>query len=571
MDRIGMFALVVVLVGCSGSPGGTGSSSPESGVSETSAAQNRPAPVHYTPVLTAPVAPAHARYLADAFTFSPLSDGGVPAPKTAVIGSRVARFYPLSILRTLKKAAAARITTNDIPRDTSTGWYSKDWTMDELKSLPEGDPIPFGTILPLFAGEDGEVSGPLYHLFGFQGNFNRFYKTNFGGKDGFVFGADLYGLQQTPLQNQIASELYLTAGKPQVFHAVTGLGALSNPVVEKLSQDRLAFQSTTLQRDYSLGPTNPDDLVSCYQRLVPWGGHNYQTIFLTTDLAAHAQHLVFDRMLQHVEETQLEPRLKTLVEGLVDAVGQWQKDHASADPWPATSTLKRENGSRVTQTVRKMIVNAARRMFNAISFGVFWRFAPSMRWIIRSRNPPPGSAVNRTTSQSDRTRVPPVTALRSPPDSRITGALSPVMALSSTEAIPSITSPSAGITSPASTRNVSPCCSTVEVTTSNGIPWRAPCASLFAIVCLRAFLSPSAWAFPLPSASASEKFAKSTVNQSQSDTVPIYHAGASPCPPRACTQSPVVRTLPTSTTNITGLRAMLRGLSFFSESTIARL
>ena len=35
-----------------------------------------------------------------------------------------------------------------------------------------------------------------------------------------------------------------------------------------------------------------------------------------------------------------------------------------------------------------------------------------------------GSAVTRTTSQSDSTRVPPVTALRSPPDSRITGALS---------------------------------------------------------------------------------------------------------------------------------------------------
>ena len=39
-------------------------------------------------------------------------------------------------------------------------------------------------------------------------------------------------------------------------------------------------------------------------------------------------------------------------------------------------------------------------------------------------------------------RVPPVTALRSPPLSRMTGALSPVMALSSTEATPSITSPS---------------------------------------------------------------------------------------------------------------------------------
>ena len=43
-------------------------------------------------------------------------------------------------------------------------------------------------------------------------------------------------------------------------------------------------------------------------------------------------------------------------------------------------------------------------------------------------------------------RVPPVTALRSPPDSRMTGADSPVIADSSTEATPSTTSPSPGIT-----------------------------------------------------------------------------------------------------------------------------
>ena len=62
----------------------------------------------------------------------------------------------------------------------------------------------------------------------------------------------------------------------------------------------------------------------------------------------------------------------------------------------------------------------------------------------------------RTMSQSDSTRVPPVTAMRSPPLSRMTGADSPVMALSSTEATPSITSPSPGIKSPASTSTTSP-------------------------------------------------------------------------------------------------------------------
>ena len=52
--------------------------------------------------------------------------------------------------------------------------------------------------------------------------------------------------------------------------------------------------------------------------------------------------------------------------------------------------------------------------------------------------------------------VPPVTAERSPPLSRITGADSPVIAASSTEATPSITSPSLGIRSPASTSTISP-------------------------------------------------------------------------------------------------------------------
>lgn len=71
--------------------------------------------------------------------------------------------------------------------------------------------------------------------------------------------------------------------------------------------------------------------------------------------------------------------------------------------------------------------------------------------IMRSRNVSPGLAVTCTTSQSDSTRVPPVTEEKSPPDSRMTGADSPVMALSSTEATPSITVPSIGMMSPAST------------------------------------------------------------------------------------------------------------------------
>ena len=84
-------------------------------------------------------------------------------------------------------------------------------------------------------------------------------------------------------------------------------------------------------------------------------------------------------------------------------------------------------------------------MLSAISFGVFWRSAPSTSRIMRSRKVEPGAAVMRTRIQSDSTCVPPVTAERSPPDSRMTGADSPVMAASLTEAMPSMTSPSEGI------------------------------------------------------------------------------------------------------------------------------
>ena len=63
---------------------------------------------------------------------------------------------------------------------------------------------------------------------------------------------------------------------------------------------------------------------------------------------------------------------------------------------------------------------------------------------MRSRNASPGLAVTCTTIQSESTWVPPVTELRSPPASRMTGALSPVMAASFTEATPSMMVPSRG-------------------------------------------------------------------------------------------------------------------------------
>ena len=94
------------------------------------------------------------------------------------------------------------------------------------------------------------------------------------------------------------------------------------------------------------------------------------------------------------------------------------------------------------------MVSPASRIASAISFGVRWRLAPSTSAIIRSRNVSPGSAVTRMTSRSLTSVVPPVTELRmSVPGSLRTGADSPVIAASLTNATPSMTSPSPAIVS----------------------------------------------------------------------------------------------------------------------------
>ncbi len=174
-------------------------------------------------------------------------------------------------------------------------------------------------------------------------------------------------------------------------------------------------------------------------------------------------------------------------------------------------------GCSVTHTMMNTSVKPASRMVSAISFGVFWRLAPSTSAIMRSRKLSPGSLVTRTFTRSLSTFVPPVTELLSPPASRITGALSPVMALSSMVARPSMISPSVAIRSPASQTNTSPLRRSLEE--RSVIFPSAP--TTFAGVSSRVFRSELACAFPRASAMASAKLAKSKVRKSSRKTATL--------------------------------------------------
>ena len=151
--------------------------------------------------------------------------------------------------------------------------------------------------------------------------------------------------------------------------------------------------------------------------------------------------------------------------------------------------------------------------------------------------------------------MPPVTALRSPPDSRITGALSPVITDSSTVAMPSITSPSPGIRSPASQSTTSPARS-AEAATGSILP---PDVNTLGGRVGLGLAQASACALPRASAMASAKLANSTVNQSQSA---IWNENPRPAPPvnRSRMRNTVVSAAPTSTTNITGFFSSVTGI-----------
>ena len=161
-------------------------------------------------------------------------------------------------------------------------------------------------------------------------------------------------------------------------------------------------------------------------------------------------------------------------------------------------------------------------MLSAISFGVLRRSAPSTSAIMRSRNDLPGSWVTSITSWSESSRVPPVTAERSPPASRMTGADSPVIADSSTEPTPSMISPSAGMIS---ARLDDDDVAAPEIGRRHFLE---PPVSVrrYAFVVVRVARSAFACALPRPSAIASAKFANSTVSQSQNAIAPVNQSGS---------------------------------------------
>lgn len=234
---------------------------------------------------------AHKEFLDDPMEFKEVPTQNITEGQTAIVASKVCKFYPEEAFNIEGKTA------------------SLNENIEEL-----GEAVPFGTIVKI--GEKLLNKNPVndysQQMFNFQDNWNWFYPAEWEGRKGYVFGSDLYGFRDTIENNRISAMLYQTGGVFDSFYPISGYTPLEKNVLESLENNRLAMQKV-LPAKY----VGSDDMIDCYNYLK----YNKSIpIFITTDLAAHSQHLIFDRMLQYTEEEYFLPQMLELTNGFIEAL-----------------------------------------------------------------------------------------------------------------------------------------------------------------------------------------------------------------------------------------------------------
>jgi len=245
--------------------------------------------------LTAFHTDAHSDFLDDPMVFTEIPTQDITEGKSAVVASYVCKLYPAEAFSFTDSNETAVINEN-------------------IESL--AIEVPFGSIVPI-GNKLSDAKPELTYaqgMFHFQDNWNWFYESEWNGTKGWIFGADLYGLKDTLENNRVSAMLYQTGGKYESFYPVSGYIPLEENVMESLENNRLAMQETKPQKYLSV-----DDMIDHYNSL----RYNKSVpLFITTDLAAHSQHLIFDRMLQYTEEYTFLPRMQELTNMFIEALSR---------------------------------------------------------------------------------------------------------------------------------------------------------------------------------------------------------------------------------------------------------
>ena len=243
-------------------------------------------------------ADAHKKYLDDKFDFSHYFQISKDNNEDCyLVGSDLCKLYPRELL---------------VFQEDGKAIMNPDFKGD-------GIPIPLGTILKA-TGTKKPIKNvnklyDWFEAFEFEDIMNYFYEVEYNGQNGLIFGADIivdFGYDKDEFcRDNMAyyADMYLKDGKLDYFTPLEGLNNIPKGKRDYLLQNRIVLQETTP------GYISVDDLIDEYSGidyLVP--------MFITTDLAAHSQHLMVDRLLQYTEETYFNPRVKDLCEAFIKAI-----------------------------------------------------------------------------------------------------------------------------------------------------------------------------------------------------------------------------------------------------------
>ncbi len=276
-----------------------------------------------------------ALYLDDQLVFKSLDYGTWEGKRIAVVGKSNVFIY------------------EDIIAGGST-----DFSGLEKKKIIE---VPKGTIVPLekkYTNKEGEYSD----LFTYNNYMNYWFKTTYKGKRGIIFGAYLAGLDYSAEPRDAAeivrtSYYYTKPEKETVFYDHVGSRRLSDQIKTCLVADKLAFEKVK-QNEYYLSIDNPDDLLALYKRL---SNDKTSTIFITTDMLTHCLHLLFDRMLEYVEQEKFLPILTSLVDDYLLELEALKTDTDASSKVMLASIETMKNYFKVAQALLK-VASAAKQI-----------------------------------------------------------------------------------------------------------------------------------------------------------------------------------------------------------------
>lgn len=219
--------------------------------------------------------------------------------------------------------------------------------------------LPKGAIIPLIEeikNKKNDVEG-CPGFFKFNEETNYWYKTEYKGSAGFVFGAyiingaDYAGFDggaysgmvfvsdemtikynDTEYQKLQKLSYYLTKGvASDSFYDFNGRCNLSETVQTDLKKNRIALEKVRFDeyKKYLNGSgygAYPDDMIALYAML-----HNDKTAatFISIDFFTHSLHLLFDRMMQDTEVYVLFPVIKALTISYYNALTALEKDNGA--------------------------------------------------------------------------------------------------------------------------------------------------------------------------------------------------------------------------------------------------